>query len=156
MFQIKSYFKRRNMSVKSSSSMLFHIDILKWYQFSIQALKSQICFKQKSTRDPKVLCCNRIISKRNSSRVDMHREANNCMWPLTRKHCRRLAARKPFSSRWNEMRKAARTAPATLDTRLYSCKKKSPGVRAGTIRSKKFSAFRLATKLKYVFECNKL
>ena len=31
-----------------------------------------------STRDPKVLCSTRIKSKRNSSRLHMHREAKNC------------------------------------------------------------------------------
>ena len=52
----------------------FHIDILRRpYQFSIQAFKSQMCFEQKSTRDPKVFCSTRTKSKRNSSRLDMHR-----------------------------------------------------------------------------------
>ena len=37
-----------------------------------------MCFEQKSTTDPKVLCRTGIKSKRNSSRLDMHRETKNC------------------------------------------------------------------------------
>ena len=44
----------------------------------IQGLKKQMCFEQKSTRDPKVMCSTRIISKSNCSRLDMHREGKNC------------------------------------------------------------------------------
>ena len=62
--------------MQSSLSILFHVDILRGYQFGIQAFKSQMCFEQ--TIDPKVLCSIRIKSKINSSRQDMHREAKNC------------------------------------------------------------------------------
>ena len=54
-----------------------HIDILRGYQFSIQAFKSQMCFEQKSARVPKVLCSSRIKSKRNSLRLNILLEAKN-------------------------------------------------------------------------------
>ena len=48
--QIKSYFKRSHHAL----SILFHIDILRGYQFGNQAFKSKACFEQGSSRDPKV------------------------------------------------------------------------------------------------------
>ena len=37
-----------------------------------------MCFTQKSSSDGKVLCNTRLKSKRNSSRLDIHREAKHC------------------------------------------------------------------------------
>ena len=81
MLQIKSYFNEERWCNHQALRILFHIDILnilRGYQLSNQAFKSQMCFEQKSTRDPKVFCSARIKSKRNRSRLDMHREATNC------------------------------------------------------------------------------
>ena len=93
MLQIKSYFKRRKM-VQSSSSILFHTDILR-------AFKSQTCFEQKSTRDPRLLYCTRIKSKRNSLRLDMHQEAKNCDLSLGN-----VANGQPFVSRLAALKRA--------------------------------------------------
>ena len=102
--------------VWSSSSISLHIDILRWYQFSIQVFKSQMCFKQKTTRDPKVLCSTRIKSKRNSSTlVDMHRSREAKYFDLHSKMLLTVGGRKPFSSHSNEMRQAFRLAPATSE-----------------------------------------
>ena len=82
MLQIKSYFTRRKMlNLVIIDQIASHIDILRGYQFYIQAFKSQMCFELKSTKDPEVLCSTRTKSKRNSSRLDIHREAKN--WNLS-------------------------------------------------------------------------
>ena len=82
MLQIKSYFTRRKMlNLVIIDQIASHIDILRGYQFCIQAFKSQMCFELKSTKDPEVLCSTRTKSKRNSSRLDIHREAKN--WDLS-------------------------------------------------------------------------
>ena len=71
MLQIKSYFKRIEERWCShhqvNCSMLLYLEDI--MQFS---------GIQKNTKDPKVICSTRIIRKRNSSRLDMHREAKNC------------------------------------------------------------------------------
>ena len=60
-----------------------------------------------STRDPKVLCSTRIKSKRNSSRLHMHREAKNCDLSLENVadgYC--ISNSKQFSSYSNGIRQA--------------------------------------------------
>ena len=74
-----------------------------------------MCFEQNSTRHPKVLFSSRIKSKRNSSRLDRHREATNCDLSLQNVAIKRLTVRKPFSSHSSEMRQPVRRAPATSD-----------------------------------------
>ena len=46
-----------------------------------------MCIEQKSNWDPIVLCSTRTKSKRNSSRLDMHREAKNCNWAVQQPGC---------------------------------------------------------------------
>ena len=81
--------------MKSSSSILFYIqfDILKWYQFSIQALESQMFFEHYW-----VLEVRKFKTR--------HAPRGRKLWRLTRKRCWRLAIRNAFSSHSNEMRKA--------------------------------------------------
>ena len=82
---------------------MFHIDVLRGYQFSIQALKSQTCFEQKSTRDPKVLCSTRI----KNTREIVQDQTCNERRKIATSHPKTLltASRsKPFSSHSNEMR----------------------------------------------------
>ena len=55
----------------------------RWYieRISVQliwAFNGQVCFEQRSIADPKVLCSTKLKSKRNSSRLVMHREAKYC------------------------------------------------------------------------------
>ena len=64
-----------------------------------------MCFEQKSTRDPKVLCSTRINSKRNSSRLDMHRKVKNCNLSLENVANSEPFVIKPFTIRSNEMTK---------------------------------------------------
>ena len=97
--------------VQSSSSILFHIQ---GYQFSIQAFKSQMCFEQKSSRDPKVLCSSRIKSEKQK----------NCDLSLEN-----VANGLPFVSRsapstQTRWEKAVGTAPATSDiSTMYQFRK---------------------------------
>ena len=52
MLQIKSYFKRKERSCSHHRAYsVLHINILRGYPFSIQALKSQMCYNQKSTTE---------------------------------------------------------------------------------------------------------